>query len=142
MFDESERLLLVRHSNGGVWVAPGGASEPEEAPQDAVVREIWEETGLWVEPVRLCGVFGGAEFRVTYTNGDVVAYVSAVYECRPLGGQLSPDRDEVLEARFFAANELETLALSPWARAFLPPLLERPDRSWIPPVTWRPRGET
>ena len=141
VFDETKRVLLVRHSNGGVWVAPGGAIDPDESPQDAVVREVWEETGLWVEPTRLCGVFGGPEFRVTYTNGDEVSYVMAVYECRRVGGTLRPDRDEVLEARFVAAQELQTLTLSPWARAILPPLMNGPDRGWIPPVTWRPPVE-
>jgi len=46
VFDDDHRVLLVRHSNGGVWVAPGGAIDPGEAPQDALVREVWEETSL------------------------------------------------------------------------------------------------
>lgn len=138
MFDRDDRVLLVRHSNGGVWVAPGGAIDPDEAPQDAIVREMWEETGLRVEPIRLCGVFGGPEFRVTYTNGDEVTYVMAVFECRNVGGELRVDQEEILEARYCAVHELQTLNLSAWARLVLPPLLGRVERMWIPPVTWRP----
>src|SRR5262249_13715290 len=77
--DDAGRLLLVRHSNGGVWVAPGGSLEPDELPADAVVRETWEETGLLVEPVRLTGVYAGPEFRVRYANGDEVTYVMSVF---------------------------------------------------------------
>src|SRR5262245_64452297 len=68
VYDTDGRVLLVRHSNAGVWVAPGGAVDPDETPQDAVVREVWEETGLRVEPVALSGVFGGPEFHVRYAN--------------------------------------------------------------------------
>ena len=88
VFDDDGRVLLVRHANGGVWLLPGGAVDPDEAPQDAVVREVWEETGLHVEPIALCAVLGGPEFRVRYENGDETSYVMALFECRRLGGVL------------------------------------------------------
>jgi 8-oxo-dGTP pyrophosphatase MutT (NUDIX family) len=138
VFDDDGRVLLVRHSNGGVWVAPGGAIDPDEAPQDAVVREVWEETGLRVEPVRLVGVFGGPDFRVVYENGDETDYVMAIYECRRLDGELRPDGEETLDARWVAASELDALTLSRWARAILPTLVARRGQTWIPPVAWRP----
>jgi 8-oxo-dGTP pyrophosphatase MutT (NUDIX family) len=137
VLDEHERVLLVRHSNGGIWVAPGGAVDPDESPVDAAVREVWEETGIHVEPVALAGVFGGPEFRVRYTNGDEVSYVMAVFHCRPLGGELHADGEETLEARWFSRAEMAELALSRWAKLVLPHVLER-GRTWIPPVRWRP----
>lgn len=139
VFDDDRRVLLVRHSNGGVWVAPGGAIDPDEAPEDAVVREVWEETGLRVEPVHLCGVYGGPEFRVRYANGDVTSYVMAVFECRRVGGALQVDDDEVTEARWLAPAELASVELSAWAKVVLPPLVSGGERrSWIPTVRWRP----
>ena len=39
------RVLLVRQSDDKRWSTPGGAIEPDESPADAVVREVWEETG-------------------------------------------------------------------------------------------------
>src|SRR5262245_56314746 len=53
IFDDEGRVLLVQHANGGVWLLPGGAIDPDETPQDAVVREVWEETGLDVAPIAL-----------------------------------------------------------------------------------------
>jgi ADP-ribose pyrophosphatase YjhB (NUDIX family) len=135
--DHAGRLLLVRHANGGVWACPGGAIDPDEAPQDAAVREVWEETGLMVEPIGLRGVFSGPEFRITYDNGDEVCYVISVFACRLVGGTLQPDGEEITEARFFRADELSDLDLSSWSRVVLPHLLDGDD-SWIPPVTWRP----
>jgi 8-oxo-dGTP pyrophosphatase MutT (NUDIX family) len=142
IFDRHNRLLLLRHANGDLWAAPGGAIDPGEAPQDAVVREVWEETGLLVTPVQLCGVFSGAEFRIGYANGDEVLYVMAVFECREIGGTLTADGEETLEARYVDAADLDTLALPPWARLLLPRFMGGERRSWIPPVAWRPPSET
>jgi 8-oxo-dGTP pyrophosphatase MutT (NUDIX family) len=140
VFDDAGRVLLVRDANGGVWVAPGGAVDPDEAPQDALVREVWEETGLTVEPVRLCGAFSGPETRVRYANGDEVMYVMSLYECRRTGGAERPDGEETLEVGWFAAAELASLPLSRWATALLPDLVATRGRLPIPPVRWRPPG--
>jgi 8-oxo-dGTP pyrophosphatase MutT (NUDIX family) len=139
VFDDAGRVLLARHSTGGggVWSTPGGAIDPDESPQDAVVREVWEELRRAVEPIRCLGTVGGRDFRITYANGDEVAYVITAFECRLLGGEMQPDGDEVLEARYFAADELRSLVLSNWGKTVLPTLVtQRSD--WVPPVTWRP----
>jgi 8-oxo-dGTP pyrophosphatase MutT (NUDIX family) len=137
VFDEERRVLLVRPSRRDIWVAPGGAVDPDEAPQDAVVREVWEETGLLVEPMQLRGVFGGPEYRAWYANGDEVGYMMAVYECRATGGSLRSDGDEIAEARYFSMDELSSITLSRWARIVVPELMVNAG-PWLPPVTWQP----
>src|SRR5262249_46835622 len=120
VLDDAARLLLVRHSNGGVWVAPGGALEPDEAPADAVVRETWEETGLTVEPVRLVGVYAGPEFPVRYANGDEVTYVMSVFGCRVLGGTPWPAGVETLEGGYVSESEVVMLPVPAGLRLILP----------------------
>jgi len=138
VFDEQHRVLLVRPwRRDNVWVPPGGAVDPDEAPQDALVREVWEETGLLVEPTQLRGVFGGPEYRVWYANGDEVGYTMAVYECRVAGGALKPDGDEIAEARYFSVGELASVTLSRWARIVVPEMMANRG-PWLPPVTWKP----
>src|SRR5262245_21041746 len=90
--DAQGRVLLVRHSETGRWVIPGGAVEPHEVPADTAIREMWEETGLRVELTRVLGVYGGPEFHVTYGNGDEVSFVVTVFEGRP-------DRKSVVEGQ-------------------------------------------
>jgi 8-oxo-dGTP pyrophosphatase MutT (NUDIX family) len=137
VFDEQRRVLLVRPTRReNVWVAPGGAVDPDEAPQDALVREVWEETGLLVEPTELRGVFGGPEYRVWYPNGDEVGYMMAVYECRAMGGTLKADGDEIAEARYFSANDLPSITLSRWARIIVPRMMST-SGVWLPPVAWK-----
>lgn len=112
--DEARRVLLVRHSDKNVWVAPGGMVELDETPQQAAIREMREETGCAVELLRIAGVFGGPQFRVHYRNGDQVAYVMTVFEARIVGGTLQPDGVETLETGFFSFEETRQLACGKW----------------------------
>jgi 8-oxo-dGTP pyrophosphatase MutT (NUDIX family) len=137
VFDDEGRLLLARHAHEQGWGTVGGAIDPDESPEDAVVRETWEETGLHVEPTRLRAVLGGPRFRVTYPNGDQVGYVGAVFDCRQIGGTLRPDGDEITDARFFQRSELAGLDLSPYAEAILS-FINATDVPVVARVTWRP----
>src|SRR6188472_1118224 len=94
VFDENDRVLLVRHVEGNVWTTPGGMIEPYELPADAAVREAWEETGLHVVPQRIVGVFGGPVCSATYANGDKMAFVTTVFVADVAGGTLRPDGEE------------------------------------------------
>lgn len=139
VFDESRRLLMVLHADRGIWVLPGGCVDPGETPADALVRELWEETGLRVEPVALRGVFSGPEFLVRYDNGDEAIYVMTVFECRVTSGSPRPDGVETLDLRYFTAAEAAALPTPPWARALLPKLFAPHGPGFAPP-TWEPPG--
>lgn len=54
--------------------------EVDESPARAATREAREEAGIEVELTRIIDCLGGPEFRLRYTNGDEVAYVSIVYD--------------------------------------------------------------
>ena len=125
VFDADGRMLLVRQRELEVWSTPGGMIEPDERPADAVVREVWEETGLRVEPLRLAGVYGGPEFVVRYANGDEAQYVIIAFECAITGGTQRADGDETVEGRFFSLAETETLSMLPWLRGILPDAFAR-----------------
>jgi 8-oxo-dGTP pyrophosphatase MutT (NUDIX family) len=57
--DASGRLLLQERASGEGWSLPAGAIEPGESPEQAIQREVLEETGLVVAPTEVLGVFGG-----------------------------------------------------------------------------------
>lgn len=46
VLDGTGRTLLHRHRRLGIWLQPGGHVDPGERPEDAVLREVAEETGL------------------------------------------------------------------------------------------------
>ena len=59
-FDESRRVLLIRHASRDLWVAPGGMIEPDETPAMAAHREMQEETGFLPRKVVPLGGFYSA----------------------------------------------------------------------------------
>lgn len=49
VFNQQGQFLFHLHSKIGYWLPPGGHIEDNEEPQNAVLREIEEETGLLCE---------------------------------------------------------------------------------------------
>jgi len=85
------------------WELPGGTVEPGEALEEAVVREVREETGVEVVVERHVGDYVRTGFR---------PHTARVYVCRPVGG-LAALGDETLHAGYFPADELPE-ELFPW----------------------------
>jgi 8-oxo-dGTP pyrophosphatase MutT (NUDIX family) len=104
-------ILLQNKGNGEQWSLPAGAIEPGEAPAEAVIREVWEETGLSVVPKKVVGVFGGKDFRYQYPNGHQVEYNVFLFECVIQGGELDPKDNETAELCYFKPTSMPDLAL-------------------------------
>jgi len=104
--DEEGRILLLRRSDGdNLWGFPGGAVEPGEGAAEAAVREVREEIGLEVEPTALIGVYTGPEYAFAYPDGNQVQPVTIFFECRIVGGEIRPDLEEILGARYFGPQD-------------------------------------
>jgi mutator protein MutT len=99
------RALLVRRGKEplyGRWTVPGGTVELGETLEEAVVREMEEETGLRVDPVELLAVFE----RIHRERGRVVHhYVIVDYLCRWRSGEARAGSD-ALEVAWASAAEL------------------------------------
>ena len=99
------RALLVRRGKEplyGRWVVPGGTVELGETLEEAVVREMEEETGLRVEPVEVLTVFD----RIDRDGGRVTYhYVIVDYLCRWRSGEARAASD-ALEVVWASAEEL------------------------------------
>ncbi|MGH2852843.1 MAG: NUDIX domain-containing protein [Solirubrobacteraceae bacterium] len=118
-WDEDGRLLLVRDAQTGHWQTIGGAIEPDESPQEAALREAREEASVAVELTGIRGVVGGPALRMTYPNGDQVAYVSTVFDGHVLNGTPRPDDEETSAVGWFSQTELGGLDLSSFTRSLL-----------------------
>ena len=58
IFDNSGRILLVRHGYGSrQWSTPGGRVEPGESPVTALLREVTEEIACEIRSAHLIGVY-------------------------------------------------------------------------------------
>jgi 8-oxo-dGTP diphosphatase len=101
--DGTGRILLLRRGDNGRWELPAGMIEPGEQPADAIVREIYEETGVHAEVERLAGT---ATHVSTYPNGDICEYLVVWFRCRAVGGSPRPDGEESLEVAWFEPDAL------------------------------------
>ena len=137
--DSDGRVLLVRHVEGGVWLLPGGTIEPAELPSDAAVREMFEETGLFVRLTGIVGVFGGPEFIVRYRNGHRTSYVMTVFEGEFRAGNPQADSTEVLELRFVREGDAKDLPKASWVGEVLEAVFHGSRTSGFRPATWSPR---
>ncbi|WP_082122083.1 MULTISPECIES: NUDIX hydrolase [Frankia] len=54
---ENGSILCIRRRDTGAWQIPGGVLERGETIQAGLCREVAEETGAFVRPVRLTGVY-------------------------------------------------------------------------------------
>lgn len=111
--------ILFQYPGGKFWSLPAGAIEPGETPEEAVVREVWEETGLRVQIKGIKGVYGGEDFRHTYSNGDQVEYIVVVFECEVMEGELRAIDGESLKLQYFSSHEKPKLALPYPEKIFL-----------------------
>ncbi len=115
---QDEKVLLVRRGKEpglGLWSIPGGAVHLGESLEDAVRREVQEETGLRVRPVKLIHVV-----ERTQPEGDRVRYHYIIidYACTLESGEPSAGSD-AMEARWFTWEELDALGLSSETRMVL-----------------------
>jgi 8-oxo-dGTP pyrophosphatase MutT (NUDIX family) len=104
VINDAGEVLLQRRSDTGRWALIGGILEPGEDPADAVVREVFEETGLRVEPIRAIGIYTTPI--ITYPNQDRAMYVITAFRCRVISGEPGVNDEESLEVRYFAPDAL------------------------------------
>ena len=119
LWDDGERLLLVREAQTTLWQTVGGAIEPDESPADAAMREAAEKAGVIVRLSNIRAVLGGPQYRITYPNGDRVSYVSTVYDARVIDGEPRADAVETSDVGWFSPEELDGAELSTFTRVLL-----------------------
>ena len=110
----AQRVLLIRRARpprAGQWSIPGGLVELGETVEAAARREVLEETGIALGTLRLLDIVDVIEcdpdrrVRVHYALIDFAGHAEAA---EPV---TIPTNDEVMEARWFAPEEIGSLGL-------------------------------
>ncbi|MBN6889447.1 ADP-ribose pyrophosphatase YjhB (NUDIX family) [Cytobacillus horneckiae] len=107
IFDEEGRVLLQKRADTEQWGIPSGHIEIGETIENAVIREVKEETNLDVRVTKLIGVYSDPESQVfSYPEGKTVHFITTSFLAEVIGGQLKINDDESADLKFFPQNHL------------------------------------
>ncbi|KIU25763.1 NUDIX domain-containing protein [Weissella cibaria] len=129
--DRSAILLEKRSDIQKGWGFPGGYVECGETPQQAIVREFKEETGLTVQVKRLIGV--SSEIVAENRWGDAQETLAMGFEVTLVTGELQEDGDETLHVQHVPVNP-EPLMFVPQAQKTVHQVIndnEQSDAVWL-----------
>ena len=128
---QAGRLLLVRRASRrgrGNWQIPGGFVEPDETIEQAVVREVAEESGVTAQVRGVLGIRN----RYDPDNGNSLYVVLLL---TPLSGEPVPDAREVDRAAYFTLSEIDALEQVPAINREVARRALSPQPALLPPQT-------
>lgn len=102
-FDDDDRVLLVDQPWADGWLAPGGVPKPDETLAEAVSREVKEETGVDISPVRPRGLdaLTVENERTGETTGWRAVLFEADAETTAIDDDLGLEGEAIDDARWF-----------------------------------------
>src|SRR6266516_4473245 len=113
---DGEHVLLAHRRDIDWWNLPGGGMEVGETVDEAMIREVREETGLEVKVERLVGVYSKPQ-----KQGVVLTF-----RCAVIGGTLC-ETEESRECRYFLPSALPANTLPKHRQRIEDALLNRPE---------------
>jgi ADP-ribose pyrophosphatase YjhB (NUDIX family) len=99
--NDAGEILLVKRAGSGVWLYPTGWADIGYSASEVAVKEVFEETGIEIEPVALIGVFDG--MRLGFHH---IPLYSLLFHCRMTGGELKAHPLETEDVGFFSRDGL------------------------------------
>ncbi|MGI5901591.1 MAG: NUDIX hydrolase [Desulfitobacteriia bacterium] len=109
VLQENKCLLVQRaHNPGkGKWTIPGGYVNADEKIEEAITREVKEETGVIAEPLSVLAVRDRPEDNPSRRHDIYIVFL-----LQYLKGEIKPDPFEVLDCGFFTLEECKRLDIS------------------------------
>ncbi len=95
--DRSGHVLVIKRRDNGAWQVPGGVLELGETIEHGLMREVLEETGVSVRPLRLTGVY----------KNMVHGVVALVMRAEFVAGQAHPT-DEAAEVAWWPPERVKS----------------------------------
>ncbi|MCG8702228.1 MAG: NUDIX hydrolase [Bacteroidales bacterium] len=101
------KILMIQESIDNNWTLPGGWADVNHTPFEIAEKEVWEEAGLKVKPIRLLAVFDKSKH-------DHPADYYHIYKlfilCEDLGGEVCTGM-ETIDVGWFTTDDLPPLSM-------------------------------
>jgi len=115
--NQTEYLLVKSKRDfgefSGHYYPPGGHFEAGEDEKQTLKRELTEELGLRIEPVK----------KLAETESDVEGQITHWWECQIESGELQINHDELADAGYFTVAQMKQLKLWPATKKFFEQIL-------------------
>lgn len=98
--------VLLQKRPEGKWGLPGGLMNLGESFEQVAKREVFEETGLKIESLKMLHVFSGEEYYMKAPNGDELYCVTAVFTTKTVTGNIRYDSSETIAIHYFDGSQL------------------------------------
>ena len=95
----------MQRADNGLWALPGGVTDPGETLAQSAQRELWEETGICGDPVKLLGIFDSRRWR----SQTKLHFYHALFLMQAASKTPRPSA-ETPTAAYFSAAELPPLS--------------------------------
>ncbi len=112
LFDDQDRILILKRTKGPYWCIPGGRMEIGESAQECCIRETEEETGLKIVVKKLIGLYTNPRSICSYPDGNVHQSFIALFLCEIIGGWLR-ESEETTRFHWMSREELDRYPLLP-----------------------------
>jgi ADP-ribose pyrophosphatase YjhB (NUDIX family) len=108
VFDEHNRILMVREKIDNGWALPGGWGDVGYTPSEVAVKEVQEETGLDVKAVRLLAVLD----KKCHPHPPQAWYVYKMFIlCEKTGGAILENTTEISQVAYFGKDEIPPVSI-------------------------------
>jgi ADP-ribose pyrophosphatase YjhB (NUDIX family) len=131
ILDKRGEVLLQKRADNGFWALPGGFVDIGESIEQAVMREVLEETGLRVVVNRVVGVYSDPQRHAiaSYPDGNVIQVVGICFECSAETSELRLS-SESTDIHYFPPDDLPTETM-PRNRVCIRDALEKRPEAFI-----------
>lgn len=107
VFDNEGKVLIETRADDGYLDFPGGTIDIGEEVEAAAKRELFEETGIIADELKLFNIYSGEITKYQYFNEDIIYGIDIVYLCYKYHGELKAQPEEVSELKFMKLDDIK-----------------------------------
>jgi ADP-ribose pyrophosphatase YjhB (NUDIX family) len=130
LYKNDNKVLLQKRADNNKWSLPDGQVDPGEKVEDAIKREVKEETGFDIIVKKLSGVYSNPNHIIAYADGEIRQQFSICFLCEIVGGTMATS-EESIEVKFFSIDELELISIHPSQRIRIDDALSGVNQAFI-----------